>query len=499
MAMVLRNGVLVDEETGLEQPAAPAPVTTPAPSDSTLLPAPLKPDTGGITVPLLPESERPIAPAPTTIAPLAPTPTQSQIKTGETISTTMVPGFTPSKAVLAQQQEALAKEEGAATLLAEAATERAQAEAKAIAAQAKTLADTETARLKAETVRAEKEQKAREAIDSAMNQVKDYTVNPDKFFDNRGGFMGRLGAAFAVGLGAYASTMGGGPNYAMQIIDNAIGRDLEAQRAELAKRKDMVGETRGQLQDLRTRLGDERAAESMAKAQMLEIAEMRLKETLAGVANKQAQAQGQQLLAQVQAKKADYLANIEERAQNKVQVASQKQFVNTQSALNSMDEKGMDRAMKLSDQYESDPTVKAAREIRQQSKDFASHLRSNTPESAAALQYLMARMLSGPGVLTDNDLKNASVTRSVFDSISSKVNRGVVGDLTAQEKEAFARVQRKQLEKSQQMIAQAGRKWMNKSADFGVPANMVISDEEELQLATKGPKAQTAPTGAPRK
>lgn len=57
-------------------------------------------------------------------------------------------------------------------------------------------------------------------------------VNPDKFFEDRGLFA-TLGLAIAQGMGAYASTMTGAPNFAYQMVQSGIDRDIAAQRDQI--------------------------------------------------------------------------------------------------------------------------------------------------------------------------------------------------------------------------------------------------------------------------
>lgn len=57
-------------------------------------------------------------------------------------------------------------------------------------------------------------------------------VNPDKFFQDRGLFA-TLGLAIAQGMGAYASTMTGAPNFAYQMVQQGIDRDIAAQREQI--------------------------------------------------------------------------------------------------------------------------------------------------------------------------------------------------------------------------------------------------------------------------
>jgi hypothetical protein len=80
-------------------------------------------------------------------------------------------------------------------------------------------------------------------------------INPGEFFANIGG-AGRFGAAMALGAGAMATAFGGGPNAAMQIISQAIDRNVRAQmsnqthnRALIAHQANFVHTIRGLAKD----------------------------------------------------------------------------------------------------------------------------------------------------------------------------------------------------------------------------------------------------------
>lgn len=62
-------------------------------------------------------------------------------------------------------------------------------------------------------------------------------VNPDRFFESRGTWS-RVAAAVSVALGAYAATLSGGKNQAMEILHQSIADDIDAQKAQYAKDRD---------------------------------------------------------------------------------------------------------------------------------------------------------------------------------------------------------------------------------------------------------------------
>lgn len=57
-------------------------------------------------------------------------------------------------------------------------------------------------------------------------------VDPDRYFKDRGIFA-TIGMAIAQGLGAYGSAVTGAPNFAYEIVQKAIERDISAQREEI--------------------------------------------------------------------------------------------------------------------------------------------------------------------------------------------------------------------------------------------------------------------------
>ncbi len=61
---------------------------------------------------------------------------------------------------------------------------------------------------------------------------KNVKVDPGKYFKDRG-ILGGIGMAIAQAMGAYASSMNGGPNFAMEIIQRGIDRDIDAQKDEI--------------------------------------------------------------------------------------------------------------------------------------------------------------------------------------------------------------------------------------------------------------------------
>lgn len=84
-----------------------------------------------------------------------------------------------------------------------------------------------------------------------------------------GGAAGRIFAGLAVALGSFGASLTGGPNYAMQLVNQRIDREIDAQKTELEKKKGKVTQLGQLLQRNEALLGDAEQARRLAKAQTL--------------------------------------------------------------------------------------------------------------------------------------------------------------------------------------------------------------------------------------
>lgn len=143
--------------------------------------------------------------------------------------------------------------------------------------------------------------------------------------DPRGG-LGIVGgglAAIAQALGAYGATLGGTPNFAQQIIESAIQRNIRAQETALNVKRD----TRNQLSELKEKLG---GSLDLAKSALYNINLKRLethyRTQAAQSKDKQAEAQN---LASAAAVRDKYVEGMEAyRRQAEGLITKQKNFAN---------------------------------------------------------------------------------------------------------------------------------------------------------------------------
>ena len=145
---------------------------------------------------------------------------------------------------------------------------------------------------------------AQEEMRIAEQELRDGTIDPNRAY---GGLGGRIAAAFATALGAFAQGISGGkiPNTAMQYIDGAINRDIFAQKEEMRKRKDVLMNKNNIFAQMMKRFGDERIAEQAAINMGYNVAKMKIEELATRFKGAGQQAAAQQLIAQAENKFAE--------------------------------------------------------------------------------------------------------------------------------------------------------------------------------------------------
>jgi hypothetical protein len=186
----------------------------------------------------------------------------------------------------------------------------------------------------------------------------------------------------------------------------------------------------------------------------------------------------QEILAQTQQKKADSQMALEQLMQDKSKtvINSVTKVIDT----NAVTKEQLDTAKDLRTEYNTQTKdYKADRDIAAKITDHLPGAKKGNPESINALNYLVARYFSGPGVLTDNDLKNASVNRSVFNDIGSKISKGLTGDLTDSELSALGRLSKVIHNVASKHIARVSKDYITLSRNSGVPDKLVVISPDD--------------------
>ena len=136
-------------------------------------------------------------------------------------------------------------------------------------------------------------------LNQAMNETANIKMDPSRVWADKSTGQ-KLGMAVALFFSGINGSQAG-----MQMLENSINRDLEAQRIDLATKKDALVAKRSLLGDMMQRFGNEQQALVAAKASALNIAEVKLKAQLAQLQGTKAGIEGQKALAEIQLKKAE--------------------------------------------------------------------------------------------------------------------------------------------------------------------------------------------------
>ena len=136
----------------------------------------------------------------------------------------------------------------------------------------------------------------------------------------------RIAIGIGVGLMNYGGALANGNAAAgMPTLHALMENDLEAQKAELGKKRSALDARGNLLQMTRDQFGDERSAEAAFRALRLEQAEVQLKSILATNKSEGAQKNGGVLMAQIQQEKAQQIATLRDRTADRLSNSATKQ------------------------------------------------------------------------------------------------------------------------------------------------------------------------------
>jgi hypothetical protein len=208
--------------------------------------------------------------------------------------------------------------------LRDTSTQRRTAQEEALAAERAGLTGEQQQAQAEADVAIEEEQLARERVKqqrAALEETQTKYRGAQDALDNTkldvdaayGGAAGRIFAGLAVALGAFGAAQTGGPNYALQIVNDRIGRELDAQRSEIEKKKGKVSELGRILERNERLLGDADAARKLTTAQTYQALRRNLTASNAVAA---AGPRGQALLAELDQRTNDAMSQVRARIED---------------------------------------------------------------------------------------------------------------------------------------------------------------------------------------
>ena len=130
-----------------------------------------------------------------------------------------------------------------------------------------------------------------EQSDKLQKAAESKTVNPNQYWTNAG-IPNKISASIGLILGGIGAGLTGTENAALKIIDKTIDNDIEAQKKNIDQANNLYKMNLDAIKD-------EKEAYNLTKAQMISLAEMKLKEQMANTSSKEAIAAGQVALAKL--------------------------------------------------------------------------------------------------------------------------------------------------------------------------------------------------------
>ena len=138
-------------------------------------------------------------------------------------------------------------------------------------------------------------------------------IDLDKAYGDSGQ---RLMSSVAIALGAFGSSLTGGPNFAMQLVNDRINRVIDAQKAEIEKKKTQASNAAQLYRDMVNVYGDERTATEAYRAKLLDSTIQYAKAKYAPALE---QGKGLEIIGRMEAERNNALQNVDQAIQQNAQ------------------------------------------------------------------------------------------------------------------------------------------------------------------------------------
>lgn len=216
----------------------------------------------------------------------------------------MLPSI-PAMASIDLQQQAVG-------MAAQAGASRAMEQAAQIKTMQQEVEQMNKANLEAQARENEMLQEKSAELDAEVDRVSQLKVDPNKFWADRS-----TGDKITLGISLFLGALGGartGVNQAVNIIDQAINRDIEAQQANILQQTRGVDRKRGLLSDMRLRFKDNEQARAAVKMAYLQDAQMKVNEIAARYEAPEIRAKAAQMIGQLETQKEQLKATFMQKA-----------------------------------------------------------------------------------------------------------------------------------------------------------------------------------------
>lgn len=162
-------------------------------------------------------------------------------------------------------------------------------------------------------------QKAQQGYVKAASEM-----DPNRYMHQKG-----WTGALAMALGTFSSVAGKGPNYALQVINQNIDRDIDKQKSDISAKKDQISFTQQIYNEQRQRFSDAVAAKEATKGAMLEVLAAKADATAARMKGTEQAANSRDAASQMRAESQARMTNAYELESKTVSSQSTTQYANT--------------------------------------------------------------------------------------------------------------------------------------------------------------------------
>lgn len=164
----------------------------------------------------------------------------------------------------------------------------------------------------------EADKRLKEIEDLSIQVNKETEINPNRYWQNLS-TGNKIAASIGIALGAIGAAMqGSSENQALKIINNAIERDIEAQKNSVVSARNKLGDAKNLYQLMLQKFGDEETALLATKATHLGQAENQVKAMMAKTQSQAARAQGKILVGQIKEEQAKIGLAVKAQAQKTI-------------------------------------------------------------------------------------------------------------------------------------------------------------------------------------
>lgn len=303
------------------------------------------------------------------------------------------------------------------------------------------------------------------SIADSLKQYDEAKIDPDRYFAGSTGK--RLLAGLAIAFGEVGRALTGGQtNQAMNIINNAIESDVQAQKENRAALGQKVTAQRQIAADLRARFKDEDDALLAQKIVSTTKAQQKIAEIGRQYGTQEAQGKADMLIGQLEQQKGEYLTNL---------------FGSVASKANKMTPAGLtpDQVKIVSDMagsYEKNDGIGSFNKIEAAYKKMEklAEIAQKNPNAAQAIITTFNRVLDENSAVREAEVNLTMSAGSVVDKFRQQAEKLATGVMTPAQTanlvEAAQQLRNAALEGKQRI----DQRFKQRAEAFGVPSDLVI-------------------------